>query len=628
MNDQEHKENTGEPEASPVDSTYGFINYLKHPACIIGLQGDLLFTNEPFKSLVENNNNIRLDLSHPFFPEYRKRIALAYTRALKGSERQCFGVMRSSSGEKIPVEIYLFPMMRDNAVFSILVFLKPVRDDRLASFDQSTSALMEPEEEYSTSTLMDFSPFPIIRLDRNGEIIGGSSSLEAFLGYRFEEVREKRNALFKSVSLYDFERMRKAVAEIYTGGLAFKRLGEIKVTTRTKEEKWANVTIYPVMKNKDVQSVDIILEDITRTKELENRMSFMNRIQIVGDLTKGILHSFNNLVNIIMSRTQLLLQVTEKDMVIDGLKVIEKTAGDIVKQIRRVEDFIGEGESLTEYEIEDLIDIIEDAIEFAKIHFKVERKERRRNVKIERRYFSLVNVKTDTRTLREILISMIFKVSAFLRYSGTINVLLKENGALAVTVLIAKKENEQETEPDSLGGMVFAEIDIRRIAEKLNIKIFEEESADSYSIKAVLPSSIIINKGRKEPEVVEYRLRDLDIIIVEDEKTLKEILFELFDSMGNRVVMFDNGDEALAEFKKGKFDLVVTDYGIKGITGLELAARVKEVNENVVTVLLSGWMLTDLKAYKNVIDLFLPKPFKLDELIKEIAKVLQARIRK
>ncbi len=40
-------------------------------------------------------------------------------------------------------------------------------------------------------------------------------------------------------------------------------------------------------------------------------------------------------------------------------------------------------------------------------------------------------------------------------------------------------------------------------------------------------------------------------------------------------------------------------------------------------MLLSGWMLNNLDAYKNVIDLFLPKPFKLDSLITEISKLVK-----
>lgn len=624
MNEFDTGESAGGGALQLEASAYPLLDALNFPACVLGLHGDLLYANRRFTQLLsENGSSISLDLSHPFFPEYRKRIAIAYTRALKGDERQCFAVMKTSDGRKMPVEIYLFPIRREEEIISILSFIKPVGDDRLASFDQPTSALMDSEEDAHIRSIFDFSPFPIVRIARNGNVLKGSASIETLFGYLPEEFIKSRTTLFKSMSLYDFERMRKAFADIFDGSVNFKRLGEIKVITKNKEERWVNATIYPIVVNREVEAVDVILEDITRLRQLENRLSVMSKVQIIGDLTKGILHSFSNMINIIMSRTQLLLQMAEREIVLDGLKVIERTAFDTARQIRRVESFIGEGESLRDSQEEDLIDLVEDAIEFAKIHFKVEQKEKKRIVGIERRYFSLVNVRTDTRMLREILVSMIFKVSTFIGKEGTINVLLRDNGAVSLTVL-AKREADQHGDREPPGSAVFSEIDIRRIAEKLKIKIIEEESISSYSIKAVLPQGIVINKNGKVQGSAEYRLRDRDIIIVEDEATLRQILFELFDSMGNRVFVCDNGDEALAEFRKNPCDIVIADYGIKGITGLELLVRVKEINDRVLTVLLSGWTLGDLRSYKNVIDLYLPKPYKLDVLIREISKIEQA----
>ncbi len=625
MSDDSLRDTTGENNISPVSASFPLLDLLKYPACVIGADNRLVYSNPPYRQLFDGDKTISLDLSHPFFPEYRKSIAVAYTNALKGGDRRCFAVMRNSEGKKLPVEIQLIPMFQNGIVSSLLALLKPVEDNRLASFDGSTTSLIEPDDSRILTNIMEFSPFPIIRINDQGNIVDGSASLEGFFGYTLEEMKENRNFLFRSVNLYDFERMRKAISEIITGEAGFKRLGELRINTKNREEKWANAIVYPVLVSKNIEAVDLIIEDITRIKKLENRMSMLNRVQIIGDLTKGVLHSFNNMINIIMSRTQMLLQVTEKDIVLEGLKIIDKTANETVKQIRRIQDFIGEREGLQEQVLEDLIDVIEDAIEFAKIHFKVETKERRRQIKIERRYFCLVNVKTDTKILREIIISMIFKVSSYLKNRGIINIILKGNGSPIITVLAKKDEADGEPAEVMLGGMIFSEIDIRRIAEKLNIKIIEEESANSYSIRAVLPASVIINKDRHEPEVVEFKLRDLDILIVEDEQAIREILFELFDSMGNRVTICNNSEEALAEFKKGVFDLVIADYGIPGITGLELSARVKEIEEKTVTVLMSGWMLSDLKAYRNVVDLFLPKPFQLDALIKGISKIFQSR---
>ena len=225
--------------------------------------------------------------------------------------------------------------------------------------------------------------------------------------------------------------------------------------------------------------------------------------------------------------------------------------------------------------------------------------------------------------MRELMLSIIFKVSRFIKREGTLSIVLRYNGSPCVTVNAVKAGAQPAADAEDVESM-FNEVDVRLLAERMNVKIIEEESRDSYTIQAVLPASMVV-EVRKEQEDSSVKVRGLDVMIVEDQAELKEILFELFNNMGNRVSVFENGSEALAEFREKRFDVLVADYGIAGITGLELAARAKEMDESIITVLLSGWMLKDLKGYKNVVDVFYSKPFKLDTLIKGVAKLLNAR---
>jgi len=117
-------------------------------------------------------------------------------------------------------------------------------------------------------------------------------------------------------------------------------------------------------------------------------------------------------------------------------------------------------------------------------------------------------------------------------------------------------------------------------------------------------------------------IRDKDILIVEDEKALQLILGNLFERMGNRVFITDNGCKAFEEFKNKDYDIVISDYDVSGLTGIELAARVKEINENTLTVLLSGWSLGDIKIYDRLIDFYIAKPFNIDDLLQGIAEAM------
>ncbi|MCU0847602.1 MAG: response regulator [Spirochaetes bacterium] len=618
-------EYTNKDEQPHLCSDYDMLESLRHPACVLGMDGMFIYGNEAFHRFFgAYKSGIRLNLDHPFYPEYRKRIAQAYLSAIGGTEKQCFAIINSPEGKELPVEIYLFPMMKDGAVSSILAMLKMV-DDRLLSFDRSTLSIIS-EENFSYENLYyEFSPMPVIRINEFCEIIKCSHSLETYTGFNSEEILEEKIITCKSIFPYDSERIKRAVADIISGLAPFQRIGEVKISTRTDEEKIGNLNIFPAVMNSEITLIDVIIEDITRVKELRDRLNSLNRTQLISDITKGFIHSLNNSINVILSKTQMLLQITEKETVIEGIQVLERSAKDIADQVKRIRNFTGSRNGLDEEQAESLVNTIEDSIEFAKMHFKVEDKENRRNIVIDRKYFTRALVKTDTRLLREIIISIIIKVSTFIQKNGKINVILREANDVCLSVKIDK---DGVTDTSSvLPSMVnvFTGIDIRQAADIIKLKIIEEESADYYEIKAIFPSKIFVNDQQGEAAPEKIMLRDLDIIVVEDEIALQRILYELFDRMGNRVFICDNGQEALDEFKRKKYDIVITDYGLQGLTGIELSARIKELNEGTITVLLSGWILNDLRAYKNVIDLFIPKPFQLEDLIKDVSKIMNEK---
>ncbi|MGL4368928.1 MAG: response regulator [Spirochaetota bacterium] len=603
---------------------YSIFNSMAFPVCVIGTDGQLLFLNSSFREIVNiaENESASLDLQHPFYPEYRKRIAIAYQRAREGEETKCFAVIRSAKGQQVPVEIYLYPIRSNDGSNDILAFFKFV-ENRVTSFDDSISPSSD-SEMFENINIFEFSPFPILRFDRDLNVIALSASVEEITGCSREDILKRPETLFETFLPFDLERIKKHMTDVFSGNSTFKRVNDIKITTAKKQDKWANAVIYPVYREKKRILVEVLLEDITKIKFLENKLSVLNRVQIVGDLTKGLLHSFNNLTNVIINRSQMLQQLTEKKSVTDGLAIIQKSAIEGARQIRRIQDFISEKEYVNEHETGDLIDIVEDAIEFARIHFKVEKKDKGRNISIAKQYFAKDRVNGNIKILREIFVSMIFRVAGFIETQGVIETELKRDDDLFLSISTVLTPGSGSEERTSFQNPL-SEIEIRRIADKINVRIFEESSSDCYTIKAVIPSSMIIEIPKDESEEEGIRIRDKDILVVEDDTALQEILFELFDSMGNRVSVCSNGTDAFNEFRNSKYDIVISDYGISGITGYELLKNIRELNEKVVTVLLSGWLLENISKYENTIDLFLSKPFHLDNLIREIAKVIARR---
>ena len=139
--------------------------------------------------------------------------------------------------------------------------------------------------------------------------------------------------------------------------------------------------------------------------------------------------------------------------------------------------------------------ILNDAIEFAKIHFKVEEGKKRRTISIEKIPGFEMIIKTDTGFMRELLIWAILKVSAYAGRKGKIEVELKKTSFVYFTVAVNKQNgfDKDNIVPFTLDGLSPSEI--RNAAEKLNLKILEEESVEQYSIKIIFPQRIIVENS-------------------------------------------------------------------------------------------------------------------------------------
>lgn len=63
------------------------------------------------------------------------------------------------------------------------------------------------------------------------------------------------------------------------------------------------------------------------------------------------------------------------------------------------------------------------------------------------------------------------------------------------------------------------------------------------------------------------------ILITDDEKIVRESLLHWFEEDGYIVEAAASGEEALVNFEKGKYDLVLTDMKMPGLNGLELLKK-------------------------------------------------------
>src|SRR5579862_2559137 len=117
------------------------------------------------------------------------------------------------------------------------------------------------------------------------------------------------------------------------------------------------------------------------------------------------------------------------------------------------------------------------------------------------------------------------------------------------------------------------------------------------------------------------------ILIVEDEAKLRRLLELQLTDEGFITRATADAESALPLLNKDSFDLVVTDFKLPGMSGLEFLLAVKRVNGELPVIIMTafGTVESAVEAMKNGASDFVLKPFSLAEMVLVIRKELAAR---
>jgi two-component system chemotaxis response regulator CheY len=115
------------------------------------------------------------------------------------------------------------------------------------------------------------------------------------------------------------------------------------------------------------------------------------------------------------------------------------------------------------------------------------------------------------------------------------------------------------------------------------------------------------------------------VLAVEDEPLLRDLLSRALEIKGHRVETCGNGEEALAKIEKTRFDVVITDFRMPRMTGLELIRILQGRAERIPIVLMSSNTLEELGVTaKDLAGVeYLRKPFGLTDLHASLRRAIK-----
>jgi DNA-binding response OmpR family regulator len=122
-------------------------------------------------------------------------------------------------------------------------------------------------------------------------------------------------------------------------------------------------------------------------------------------------------------------------------------------------------------------------------------------------------------------------------------------------------------------------------------------------------------------------LKDAKILVIDDDRTIRETLAFALEQEGYIVDKAENGQEAIAKTNSNTYHLAIVDWRLPDFEGTKLLSQLKETTPNMVKIMLTGFpsMGNAIAAVNEHADAFLVKPVDLQILIEKIEELLKKR---
>jgi len=412
--------------------------------------------------------------------------------------------------------------------------------------------------------------------------------------------------------------------------------GQVQVTTLLELSHYLGSALHNARLTQEREET---AAKLARTQE---HLNLVDKVRAVGQLASGVAHDFNNLLGGILGNAQLLLFEVQDSQQRELLKIIERAARDGAETVRRLQGFarMEHDTPMTEVRLDTLA---HDAIELTRPRWRDVAQSRGATITIIRKLDPVMSIAGRPAELREVLTNMIINAVDALPKGGSITVSTyndHNDGADSGSVIIEVADTGTGMPPDVL-ERIFDPFFTTKGEQGTGLGLavsmgivqshggrIEVESAAGQGTRFIIRLPVrVAEQAGKRKAARPAPITPGHILFVENEAMIRDATVRLLTRWGHTVSQASGGVEALQMFLPDLYDVVISDLGMPDMNGWELLAQIKQRDQRLPTILITGWgrQVSDEEARVRGVDYMIEKPFDQDDLREVLAEAMNTR---
>jgi signal transduction histidine kinase/CheY-like chemotaxis protein len=367
-------------------------------------------------------------------------------------------------------------------------------------------------------------------------------------------------------------------------------------------------------------------------RQAQDELVRSEKLRALGQMAAGITHDLNNALAAILGQVQLLGMGAVDPVVREGLSRLETVAMDGAQIVRRLQGFARQ-QPLEPLGPCDLAQLVQEAVELTRPSWRDEPQRRGIIIEVDTGLAPLPLVLGQPAEIREALTNLVLNAVDAMPRGGQLRIRGRTDGDWVVLEVTDTGTGMSEevrkrifdpffTTKGKLGtglGLSVVYGIMERHGGRIEVGSVPGRGTTFTLCFRIAPAIKAVPSIREGSPLPPRRL-----LIVDDDPTVRHTLANLLRSAGHEVIEADGGSEGLARLADSSVDLVLTDLGMPGVSGWDIARASRERRPGLPVVLLTGWgdqPGMEESRERGLVDRVLGKPIRLEDLQAVIAEL-------